>query len=72
MDTNLQGKCQRFEKKGGNFLTPKVSVFMEVGVFFSRKMREKGSFSKQGTLICPPFLRQVRVPGGISRGGEYK
>ena len=24
---------------------------------------KRGPFSNQGTLICPPFLRQVRVPG---------
>ena len=24
---------------------------------------KRGPFSNQGTLICPPFLRKVRVPG---------
>ena len=24
---------------------------------------KRGPFSNQGTLICPPFLSQVRVPG---------
>ena len=36
------------EKKGGNLLTPKVSVFMEIGVFSSLKICEKGSFFKPG------------------------
>ena len=36
------------EKKGGHFLNPKVSVFMEMGCFFSLKIREKGSFFKSG------------------------
>ena len=35
-------------KKGGHFLTPKVSVVMEIGVFFSLNIREKGSFFKSG------------------------
>ena len=31
---------------------------------------KRGPFSNQGTLICPPFLREVRVPGVLpeSRG----
>ena len=41
-----EGKCQRFEKKGGKFGTQKVSVFIEIGVFFSLKISEKGAFFK--------------------------
>ena len=37
-----------FWKNRGHFLTPKVSVFMEIGVFFSLKISEKGSFFKSG------------------------
>ena len=36
------------KKKGGHFLTQKVSAFVEIGVFFSLKIREKGSFFKSG------------------------
>ena len=38
-------------------------------MFFILKIREKllrGPFSNQGTLICPPFPGQVRVPGSWS------
>ena len=41
-------KKKKKERGGGHFLTPKVSVFMEIGVFFSLKNREKGSFFKSG------------------------
>ena len=42
---------------------------MEIGVFFSLKICEKGSFLK--SLICPPFLSQVRVTGvGDWAGGR--
>ena len=52
-------------KKRGSFSYQKVSAFMEIGVFFSIKIPENGSFFKSGNAdICPPFLRQVRVPGG--------
>ena len=33
-------------KNGGQFCTQKVIVFIEIGVLFSLKIREKGSFLK--------------------------
>ena len=36
------------KKKGGHLVTQKVSVFMEIGVFYSIKIPEKGSFFKSG------------------------
>ena len=50
-------------KKGGQFCTQKVSVFIEIGVFFSLKIREKGSFFKSGNPDMSSFLSQVRGPG---------
>ena len=35
-------------KKRDHFLTQKVSIFMEIGVFFSLKIRGKGFFFKSG------------------------
>ena len=45
-------------KKGGQFCTQKVNVFIEIGVFFSLKIREKGSFLKSGNAdnYVLPFL----------------
>ena len=38
------------EKKRGQFCTQKVSVFTEIGVFFSLRISEKGSFFKSGNV----------------------
>ena len=57
------------EKKEGHFLTPKVSVFMEIGVFF-RDFVKRGPFSNQGTLICPPFLGKCGYRGLHSHGSR--
>ena len=39
-------KCQRFEKKGGQLCTPKISILIGKGVHFSLKICGKGSFFK--------------------------
>ena len=39
---------------------------MKIGVFFlAFKYMKRGPFSNQGTVIFPPFLVQVRVPGDV-------
>ena len=53
-----------FRKKGSIFVTQKVSVLPEIGVFFFAKVSEKGGcILTRRTLIRPPFFRGVGVPG---------
>ena len=56
--------------KGGQFCTQKVSVFIEIGVFFSLKIREKGTFFKSGnadmSFFALPGISQLDLkPGRI-------
>ena len=55
------------KKKGGNFLTPKVSVSMEIGVFFSLKICEKGSFCKSGNADMSSLSEASAGTGYIPR-----
>ena len=52
-------------KKGGHFLTPKVSVFMEIGVFFSLKIREKESFFKSGNADMSSLSEESAGTGAL-------
>ena len=55
-----------FAEKRGLILYPKDSVLIEIRVFFKPKKTVKmWHFLNQRMLICPPFLRQVRVPGNL-------
>ena len=55
-NTDLYVFC--FEENKGYFFTPKVSVFIKIGVFFSLKIRAKGSFFKSENTYkyVLPFL----------------
>ena len=52
-------------KKRDHFLTPRVSAFIEIGVFFSLKIREKGSFFKSGNAEMSSISEASAGTGGF-------
>ena len=59
----------RFQRKGDNYWTEKVCVFIQMWVFFCLKISEKGSFYKWDNAECPGeyWYQEVQSAGTSGR-----